>query len=238
MCLMTVMLAALCAVAAKEADVSAPPFELVVLEGRWDGVEWRYEEPARPDPKAPRIFTATLDDVDSYRWSSQALTLTSAATERLIDALGRHPRPGASIEKLNALKERLGHGNAFERQLYLYRFVVIVEGEPLYWGIFLDPPSQMAIDYPVMRSALVDGQAVFHVLPVHLPFFAVDPGAPSEQPKTAREAGDVPSGMIEHFRSAAGSPMVVAFRDRLRAERLERVLAAAKRLAPESDPKK
>ena len=228
------MLVALWAAAPHGADVAAPPFELVVLEGRWDGVDWRYKEPARPDPKAPRIFTATIEDVDNYRWSSQALTLTAAATERLIEALIEHPRPGAGVEKLNDLKARLGHGNAFERRLYLHRFAVIVEGEPLYWGIFLDPPSQMAIDYPVMHSALVDGQAVFHVLPVHLPFFTVDPGAPSEQPKTAREAGDVPSGMIEHFRSAAGSPMVVAFRNRLRDERLKRVLEAGKRLSPET----
>jgi hypothetical protein len=74
---------------------------------------------------------------------------------------------------------------------------------------------------------------VFHVLPVHLPFFAMDPGAPSELPKTAAEAGGVPSGMIEHFRSAAGSAMVVEFRKRVRDERLKQVLEAAQRLSPE-----
>jgi hypothetical protein len=218
------------AVAGAAETGAAPPFELAVLEGRWDAAEWGYEEPPPPDAKAPRIFTAVLDDVDRYRWASQAFVLTAAATGRLVAALAGEPGPGGSIETLSVLKGRLGHGSAFERRLYLHRFVVSVEGAPLYWGIFLDPPSQMAIDYPVMRASLADGRAVFHVLPVHLPFFSADPGAPSAQPKTSAEADGVPGGMIEHLRMAAGASTAVAFRGRIRDVRLRQVLK--KRLDP------
>src|SRR5689334_16388471 len=116
MCPTAAMLLALWAATSGGADVSVPPFELVVLEGRWDGKEWGYKEPPVPAPDAPRIFTAAISDIESYEWPAQAFTLTAAATDRLIEALGKHPGPGASIEKLNDLKERLGHGSAFERR--------------------------------------------------------------------------------------------------------------------------
>jgi hypothetical protein len=202
-----------------------PRFELVILEGRWDGANW-------PDPGGPRFFSVGIDDVDAYQWSSQTFTLSSACTERLARALAQAPGPGASIIKLNALKETLGHGDSFDRSLYLFRFVVVVEGEPLYWGIFLDPPSQMGIDYPVIRSEMPGGKAVFHVLPVHVPFFTSDPGTPESLNAVARESKDVPGGIMDHFRSLASTPAALAFRERIRDPRLKQVFESAKKLQP------
>ncbi len=224
---------ALFAMAVTAEAAPPPPFELVILKGRWDGVQWRYKEPPRPDTRAERFFTAGIADIEAYRWSTQAFTLGAEATQRLLQALAEAPGPGGSVRKLDALKASLGHGNGLERALYLYRFFVAVDGEPLYWGIFLDPPSQMAIDYPVMRSAVREEKAVFHVLPIHLPFYASDPGAAGPETSAAREAREVPSGMMEHFKKAAEAPLAVAFRQRIRDERIRRMFDDAGRLRPD-----
>jgi hypothetical protein len=202
------------------------------LKGSWSSLQWGYQEPERPDPQAERLFVAGGADIDAYGWSSQALTLTSAASERLLLALAQAPTTDASVAKLNALKQRLGHGNAFERALYLRGFFVALDGEPLYWGIFLDPPSQMAIEYPVLRAALRDAKAVFHVLPLHLPFFASDPGPSDARGLVAPEAREVPGGMIQYFRDLARSPRAVAFRARIRDDRVRQVLEQAGKLRP------
>jgi predicted amidohydrolase YtcJ len=212
----------------------ASRLELVVLKGRLlsPSVNWHYTDPPRPDLERERLFAAGLADLDSYDWPAQGFTLTADATQRLLEALGQEPGPGTSIEKLNALKARLGHGNDFERVLYLWRFCIALDGEPMYWGIFLDPPSQMAIQFPVLRSRLEDGKAVFHVLPIHLPFYNADPVQADAGDAAAREYRDVPKGMMETFRELADSPTAAEFRRRIRDERIRQALERAGKLRP------
>ena len=84
-------------------------------------------------------------DVESYVWSVQRITLTPAATQRM---LAVHP------------------DTDFERWwIPKYPFAVRVDGELLYGGVFDDPMSQMTMWFPVIHAELVDGRAVLHLLP-------------------------------------------------------------------------
>jgi hypothetical protein len=126
------------------------------------------------------------ESIDRFDWESQRLTLTRAATGRLVHGLARYEstaqRTGAAAdfaageERLNELMESLGWNSAIESDLRLRAFQVRVDGRFLYGGVFVDPTSQMAIDFPVARVDAEDGcRAAFNILPVHLPFLTEDP---------------------------------------------------------------
>jgi hypothetical protein len=219
------------AVATTSGTGTASPgkLELVVLKGDWSSLGWRYQEPPRPAADAERLFTAAGADIDTYTWSSQALTLTVAASARLEQALtGVAP----SVPKLSALKESLGEGNSLDRVLYLHGFFVALDGEPLYWGIFLDPPSQMAIEFPVLRVQRHESKIVFHILPVHLPFFESDPIPSASTSATSPEAREVPGTMLDVFHEQAQRPLAAAFRARIRDERVRLALEKNGSLRP------
>ncbi|MCB9437542.1 MAG: hypothetical protein H6673_11220 [Anaerolineales bacterium] len=226
-----------------------PAFQLLILDASWGTLSMGYD----PDPaferlqehlamtQSPPLFVLELDDIASYHWNWQSITLTEAATQRLAENLpARHANP--DVQRLIDLKESLGWGNPFESALYIQAFVVLVDGDFLYGGIFLDPMSQMAINYPVIRIEIVEGQAVFNILPTHIPFVSYDPvpreSTPLDEAYTPVMEGDHQQAP-DFFDSAvdgwATSENSVYFRAFIRNERLFEVLEAAEKLTGEPE---
>lgn len=221
------------------AGSSPKPFQLRVLAGGFDTLKLGYaREQAFAQLRAAKPEDARVvlgeDDIERYDWATQRIRLTADASKRLVAALPRGRADGAAA--LMDLEKRLGWGNPVERGLYNQAFVVCLGDEWLYGGIFLDPPSQMAIGYPVIRCAVEQGRVVLSVLPVHLPFFATDPvaddGAPAQSAVT-REHGpvrEVPSAMMDHFAQQARAEPVCALRALVRDARVREVFARAGKL--------
>lgn len=156
-------------------------FKLIILKETWFDLHMGYDpEPAEAALQAADLSTplwvAGKEHIETYDWDAQTLTLTRQGTEELIEAVatlkGTDPE---GVAQLKALQESLGWGNPLERALYIHPFVVQVDSQFKYGGIFLDAPSQMAINFPVIRVTLVDGKAHLALLPTHIPFVMVDP---------------------------------------------------------------
>jgi hypothetical protein len=248
MTLSTLILFALAAGAGSSRSAAAPAgFRLVILKQSWGSLGLGYQHETswaklRSVSLADALLTITAEDLESYEWATQSLTLTENATRRLVAALPSATRREEGAEKLTALTERLGWGSAVERALYTRPFVVLLGDERLYGGIFLDPPSQMAIDFPVARCSGGNDRVVFRLLPVHLPFFDVDPGADQAAPPgdlLTRDHGpvdEVPSAMLDSFRRAGRSPHACAMRALIRDDRIRADLVRAGKLR-DSKPK-
>ena len=154
-------------------------FQLVILKQNTFSLRLGYDaEEALPKLLAvnlkDNIFIVGLNEIESYDWTSQSITLTSQATAHLRHALSLRPESDEGITDLNAMKKSLNWGNPFEHALYVQAFVVVIDGAPTYGGIFLDAMSQMAIKFPVIRVEIIDSKVVFHLLPVHIPFLTYD----------------------------------------------------------------
>ncbi len=156
-----------------------PPFQLLILRENWFDLGLGYD----PEPALERLstadysnplFTLTLDDIDGYVWDWQTITLTPDATRKLVQTVDEveHPEGARSLLDLEA---RMGWGDLLSRGLYIQPFVVLVDGQFAYGGIFLDAISQMAINFPVIRISVSDEQAVMNILPIHIPFVDYDP---------------------------------------------------------------
>lgn len=226
-----------------------PQFQLIILNEDWHDLQLRYEyNTAYPNltaaDKSNPLFTIGLDEIESYDWTWQAITLTPDATSRLIEVLPISDKEG--VRSLIELKESLGWGNPLENALYIHPFVVMVNNEMLYGGIFLDPISQMAIDYPVIRISLVNGQAVLYLLPVHIPFVNYDPFAGAVAMDNAINQaveGDW-SQFSDDAKSAfmgfGSTPTAILFRGLIRNTQIKDALLAADKLietSPTEPPK-
>jgi hypothetical protein len=160
---------------------SARSFQLVILKQDLSdlGVGYDYDKlfPRWCDGRSKQtLFTIGVGDIETYAWETQGIVLRSEATARLTEALRGEHEPKESVREFIKMKESLGWGSALEHGLYTKGFVALLDGEPLYGGIFLDPTSQLPIDFPVIRaSRTADGRAVLHVLPIHFVFLAYDP---------------------------------------------------------------
>lgn len=226
-----------------------PQFQLIVLNQDWHDLQLGYKYiTAQPNlnaaDKSNPLFTIGLAEIESYDWTWQAITLTPDATTRLIDVLPISDKDG--VRSLIALKESLGWGNPLENALYIHSFVVMVNDEMLYGGIFLDPMSQMAIDFPVIRISLVNGQAVLYLLPVHIPFVNYDPLAGTATVDSAINEvveGDwsqFPDDFKSGIMSFGKTPTAILFRGLIRNTQIRDALLAADKLietSPTEPPK-
>ncbi|MBI5536293.1 MAG: hypothetical protein HY898_26460 [Deltaproteobacteria bacterium] len=208
-------------------------FHLIVLAQDWDALRLGYAaQPAlatlQSVPLDAPLFKSEPEDLEAYTWNTSTLVFTRSATERWIEAVAQANERKGGLAKLNRLKESLGMGSALERALYLRAFVVMVGQERIYGGVFLDAPSQMAIGFPVARVEIEQGRGVLHFLPLHLPFFQSDPASDSDAGQDAPR--DVPSGMINHFRTAAMAPAAIENRRLLQDPRIRECLEAAGKL--------
>ena len=78
------------------------PFSIIVLEGSWDSLQLGYtSDPAyaklRTQMGGPRAATIAEVDIQSYHWARQTLTLTQAATARLLTELAVSASPDAEF---------------------------------------------------------------------------------------------------------------------------------------------
>src|SRR3990172_7629205 len=160
----------------------AGDIEIAVLDAGLDDADW----PVGFDKVVHRLsevratgarISLSEADIDEWEWNAQAITLSSAATQRLLAALPGDSELADSVRQMKKMHEQLKWGNPIGLSLYTRGFLVSLRGEPLYGGVFLEAVSERRVDVPVFRTSLVDGRVVFHVLPVHLPFLMVDPGS-------------------------------------------------------------
>ncbi|MCQ3928870.1 MAG: hypothetical protein DPW16_00295 [Chloroflexi bacterium] len=232
-----------------QAQADNPPqFQIIILNQDWNDLQLGYKYiTAQPNlnaaDKSTPLFTIGLDEIESYDWTWQAITLTPDATTRLIDVLPISDKEG--VRSLIDLKESLGWGNPLENALYIHPFVVMVNDEMLYGGIFLDPMSQMAIDFPVIRISLVNGQTVLYLLPVHIPFVNYDPLAGTAVVDSAinevvegdwsQFSDDIKSA----FMAFGSTPTAILFRGLIRNTHIKDALFAADKLietSPDTAP--
>lgn len=139
---------------AARAETAAQParhsWELRLLAGDWYSLGPGQEEatawPVLKKAAARKpLLVLRPEDVESYVWSVQRITLRQEATKRLLAA-----HAGKELDSW-----WIPH----------YPFAVMVDGEFLYGGVFDGAMSQMTMDFPVIHAELVDGRAVFHLLP-------------------------------------------------------------------------
>jgi hypothetical protein len=99
-------------------------------------------------------FSLTENDVESYDWSEQVIVFTPEASSRLISTLA-----GSDSEKLSP---------AYATQVLGYRaFLVTLNDQPIYGGVFMLPPSAMGIKYPVIYAQLADEKFSLKIRPIH-----------------------------------------------------------------------
>ena len=118
-----------------------PIFRIHILPYRWDEYlakgmysfkrAWPLLEQV---DLATTLYTVESADIDRYRWSDQAIELTSAGTERL--------------------HQHFGDDGLFEIRTLKHLFAVTFSGAWLYGGVFSERFSAAHIPYPVIY---VDG---------------------------------------------------------------------------------
>jgi hypothetical protein len=120
-----------------DGQTPAGGFTLYVLRERWGDLllhKYDFEEAwavlSGADLSEPRV-RLDADDVQSYDWPDQILTLTPEASIRLQDAF---PQSGLGLE-------------ADASQTC---FVVVLDGRRLYGGIFLERGSTLALAFPII----------------------------------------------------------------------------------------
>lgn len=219
-------------------------FEFWILNQSWHNLTLGYEaqkaqdilRTIRPDKRACMI---TTDDIESYTWSTQSILLTEEATHRLAEAVLRLKPLSPGAEKLKALKSSLGYENSIERALYTCAFAVYFDLEYRYGGIFLDAMSQMAINFPVARTALKDDKVHISLIPVHIPFVTVDPiqDSPPENAISIAKEMQPDAQQLDHdgfltgwIRNLGNSTTAVDFRNRIREPRIREAMSAAGKL--------
>ncbi len=100
---------------------------------------------------ADHAVVFSQDDVEEYLWSKQEITLTVEATDRFLDTIGC-----SSTDIM---------GNpvcALDRS-----FLVVVDGKPLYGGLFMNMRSELAIEFPVIYGEIRGANVVLSVRPFH-----------------------------------------------------------------------
>jgi len=160
--------------------------EIAWLDASLDDADWPRGYPdvlhrlslARANGPRCRV---TEHDIVAWDWTAQAITLSAESTRRVIDSLPTDGELSDTVREMMRMHAGLGWGSAIGLRLHTRGFLVSLNGQPLYGGVCLEPASERAVGWPVLRSSIADGRAVFHVLPVHLPFLLVDPGGPTRE---------------------------------------------------------
>lgn len=210
-----VVLAA-CAPTPNDSSAQAYDISITIYNDSWSSLQLRYDADHAQDvlthlTDGTPLYTITPDEIASYNWTSQVLTLTPAATQDLTAALKNATYGQQSV--LIEFYDSIDFGNALDRALYTKAFVVTIDGQPIYGGIFLDLYSQMAIDYPVMRIWERDGSAQLALLPTHLPF-----------------------SLVDDPRSTFATDNTAVFRDLIRDDRVRELFESQDKLVESVDP--
>lgn len=149
-----------------------PKYELIILKKGMVGC-YKYEDflsRINKTTEKDERFILEPPSIEAYDWNTQTITLTEEGTKNLIASLPEDRELSELALALKKLEKSLGYGNPVEQALYAQAFLVKIDGELLYGGMFLNAVSQMAISYPVIRVEIVKSRVVFHILPIHIPF--------------------------------------------------------------------
>ena len=123
--------------------------EIAVLNASLDEPGW----PVEYNKVFPRLFEAraagarvtfTENDIDEWNWNAQAITLSRTATQRLLDSLPGESELADSVRQMKSGHERLKWGNQIGLSLHTRGFLVSLQGEPVFGGVFLEAVSQDA----------------------------------------------------------------------------------------------
>jgi hypothetical protein len=218
-------------------------FQFVILKQDWYDLKlgYKYTEALpvlRSANAAEILFVIGTKDIESYRWTGQSIGLTAEATAKLIQVLPRIEDLKGPIRAMHKVKTEHGWGNPIETALHLKGFLAMADDRVIYGGIFLEPMSQMAIAYPVIRPGMVDGKAMLHLLPVQIPFVAYDPvsdeGAAWDRaiaPEGARDWAQFPKEMKSRFMSFGRRQEAVEFRKVIRDLEVREMMQQAGKLS-------
>lgn len=230
----------------EDSTLDEQAWQLVILRQGWSELQLGYA--AAPSQTAlfaldiqDPLFVVSLSEMETYDWEHQTITLTTAASSALAQALADDGGSRTDVKPLTDFYESLGWGSAVSRALYTRAFVVQVNGEPVYGGIFLDAISQMAIDYPVARVSNEGEQLVIALLPIHIPFAEMDPVGSSGEMGTVQvpEVAAADMAQLEQndnffstwMQEMALRETAVQFRQIIRAESVRTILDEAGKLA-------
>jgi hypothetical protein len=146
-------------------------FRLTVLMQDWHGLEraqtWEEAWPRLKRASGTPFFTIDEHDVAAYGWQAQRIILRPEVNQRVLEAARKLPEIPERVRKLKALwaTEDLMAAVAYRG------FVVSLDGEPLYGGVFLRKESQLSMGYPVIHSAMDEHRRiVLRLSPIQFPF--------------------------------------------------------------------
>jgi hypothetical protein len=184
------------------------------------------------------LFEAGIREIESYDWKRQSITLTGEATKRLIAALPSKEQMNPGARAIKSMSEKLGWGDSAGLSLLYKGFLVFVDGRPTYGGVVLEPMSQLAIRFPVLRFDTRNGKTVLSVMPVHVPFFTSDPvlsaAASDPEPVFNAAAGDwrqFPQAIRDSLLADAGSKVAKQFRELITSPTIREIMNGAGKLA-------
>jgi len=242
-CLIVLTLPALASTVSAASASSSDRFQLVILKQDWYDLKlgYNYTEALpvlRSANAADNLVVIGTNDIESYRWMQQSIILTVQATAKLIQVLPQIEDLRGPIRAMHKVKKERGWGNPIEAALHLKGFLAAVGDQVIYGGIFLEPMSQMAIAYPVIRPGMVDGKAMLHLLPVQIPFVAYDPvsneGSAWDNaiaPEGARDWAYFPKEMKSRFMSFGTRQEAIEFRQIIRNINVREIMQQAGKLS-------
>jgi hypothetical protein len=243
LCLMTCMMFVTTLLTTMPSSASSGRFQLIILKQDWYDVKLGYKySQALPILKsaseADTLFVIGISEVESYNWTRQCITLTAEATTRLIQALPQEQDLKEHIQYMANVKRKFGWGNPIEPALHLKGFLVKADDEVVYGGIFLEPMSELAIIYPVIRPWMVDRKAVLHLLPIQIPFVAYDPMMndvaawdAAIAPEGAKDWAQFPGHIKSHFIGMGTRQEAIEFRAILRNSKVREIMEQAGKLS-------
>ena len=125
-------------------------FQIHILEEKWNQLGLGYEF-ERSQVILEKITSDSLtllaNDIDTYNWPEQSITLTLEASAKVRAILPQEKSLSMELERRGV--------------------AITLDGSFLYGGIFLEPGSAMAISYPVIYIQESGEQVVFLIRPVH-----------------------------------------------------------------------
>jgi hypothetical protein len=139
---------------------------------------------------------------------------------------------------IKSMQEKLGWGDAAGLSLLYKGFLVLVDGRPAYGGVVLEPTSQLAVRFPVLRFDTRAAKTVLSVMPVHVPFITSDPvlsaAAGDAEPVFNAAVGDwkqFPQEIRNSLLADANSKTAKRFREMITSQTIHEIMDSAGKLA-------
>jgi hypothetical protein len=133
----------------KSDEMNSPPGLGHTVETSWPILRRAYP--------AGVIYRITVDDIETYDWMEQTITLTGRGSAALAQVIYEDGKPG---------------------WIRVHPFVVVLDGTPLYGGLIWFAGSAMVIDFPVIYLGTLDDRITLTIRPIHS-FYSFEPNDPA-----------------------------------------------------------